>query len=134
MQVLKRSFTVAQYHRMAAAEIFVPDERLELIRGEIVSMAAIGFRHAACVDRAAQFCFRQVGDKATVRVQNPIQLGDRSEPQPGIALLRPRADFYSTRHPGVEDIFLIIEVADSSLEYDRQVKLPLYAQHGIAEA
>ncbi|WP_346291192.1 Uma2 family endonuclease [Sphaerothrix gracilis] len=133
MQVLKRSFTVAQYHQMAEAGIFTPDERIELIEGEVITVAAIGFRHAACVDRAAQLFFRKFGDKAIVRVQNPVQLGDRSEPQPDIALLHPKADFYATQHPTAADIFLIVEVADSSLEYDRQVRVPLYAQQNVIE-
>jgi len=134
VRLLRRRFTVDEYHRMAQAGILAEDDRVELIDGEIVEMPAIGSRHAACVDRLTRVFSLRVGDHAVVRVQNPIWLGSRSEPQPDLALLRPRADFYASAHPAAADVLLVIEVADVSLEYDRSVKVPLYAAAGIAEA
>jgi Uma2 family endonuclease len=133
MQVLRRCFTVTQYHQMAAAGIFSPDERVELINGEILSMAAIGFRHASYVLRLNSLFSKLLQDKALVSVQNPLRLSDLSEPQPDIALLRPRDDFYETSLPQASDVLLLVEVADSSIDYDRNTKIPLYAQHGIPE-
>jgi Uma2 family endonuclease len=135
VQLLKRRlFTVEEYYRMAEAGIISKDERVELIEGEIVAMAAIGSRHAACVDRLNYFLSQRVGGRALVRVQNPIRLDQFSEPQPDIALLRPRADFYAFAHPGPADVFLVVEVADTSAGFDRDVKIPLYARAGIPEA
>lgn len=130
----KRLFTVADYHRMAESGILAANERVELIEGEILEMNPIGSPHAACVDRLTRLLGRAAGDRAIVRVQNPVQLGELSEPQPDLALLKPRADFYGDAHPGPADILLLIEVADSTLEFDRNRKLPLYAQAGIPEA
>ena len=134
MQLLKRRFTVDEYHRMAEAGILSEDDRVELIDGEIVEMVPIGSRHAACVDRLTRLFTSQVGDQAIVRVQSPIRLGRRSEPQPDIALLRPRADFYASAHPGPEDVLLVVEVAETSVEADREVKLSLYGRAGVLEA
>jgi Uma2 family endonuclease len=130
----RRLFTVEEYYRMAEAGIISTGERLELIEGEVVAMAAIGSRHAACVDRLNYFLSQRVGGRALVRVQNPIRLDQFSEPQPDIALLRPRADFYAFAHPGPADVFLVVEVADTSAGFDRDVKIPLYARAGIPEA
>jgi Uma2 family endonuclease len=130
---VRRPFTVAEYDRLIAAGILQEDERVELIDGEIVEMAPISIRHAARVNVLSALFLRRVGDLASVSVQNPIQLGERSEPQPDVTLLRRRADHYASALPTAADILLLIEVADSSLEYDRTVKLPLYAQAGIPE-
>lgn len=129
----KRLFTVADYHRMAETGILGADERVELIEGEILQMSPIGSPHAACVDRFTRLLVRAAGDRAIVRVQNPVQLGDLSEPQPDLALLKPRPDFYAGAHPGPDDILLLVEVADSTLAYDRNRKLPLYARAGVPE-
>lgn len=129
----RHRLTVRDYQRMGEAGIFHEDERTELIEGEIVDMAPIGAGHASSVKRLANILKLAVGDGAIVSVQDPIVLGKHSAPQPDIALLRPRADYYATAHPQAEDVLLIIEVADSSLAYDRDIKLPLYAQHGIPE-
>jgi Uma2 family endonuclease len=118
---------------MARAGILRPGDRVELIEGEIIDMAPIGSRHAAAVKRIARALDRSIGEGAIVSVQNPVRLDQFSEPQPDIALLRPRADFYAGAHPGAADVLLIVEVADSSLGYDRDNKLPLYAHHGIPE-
>lgn len=129
----KRLFTVEEFHRMAEGGVFGEDDRLELIAGEIVEMTPIGSRHAACVDRLARELQRQTGETTIVRVQSPIVLGADSEPQPDISVLRYRSDFYRSRHPGPEDVLLVIEVADTSIMIDRGTKLPLYARAGIAE-
>jgi len=128
-----RRFNVHEYHRMAVAGILTEDDRVELIAGEIVEMPPIGSRHAACVDRLTRLFSSRVGDAALVRVQNPIRLSDVSEPQPDLALLEPRADFYAAAHPGPGEVLLIVEVADTSVGYDRSVKIPLYARAGIRE-
>ncbi len=133
VQVSRRLFTVAEYHRMAEARILGEDDRVELLDGEIVQMTPIGSRHAACVDRLVRWFGRQVGDEAIVRVQGPIRLSEHSEPQPDLALLKPRPDFYAQAHPGPADVLLLIEVAETSSDSDRDVKLPLYARAGIGE-
>lgn len=133
VQLLRRSFTVADYHRMAEAGILREDDRVELIEGEIVEMTPIGSRHAGCVNRLTQILSGRIEGRAVVSVQNPIRLGERSEPQPDVALLRPRPDFYAQGHPGPEDVFLLVEVAEGSAEVDRSVKIPLYARAGIPE-
>lgn len=119
---------------MAKAGIFNEDDRVELIEGEIVEMSPIGPRHAGTVNRLIG-CFipLQMERRVTITVQNPIRLGKYSEPQPDLALLKPRPDFYSTSHPEPKDILLIVEIAETSVDIDRQVKIPLYAQAGIPE-
>jgi len=124
---------VEEYHRMLRAGILTEDDRVELIEGEIVEMAPIGSRHAGCVKRLVRRFSQAIGEQALLSVQDPLRLGERSEPQPDLALLRPRDDFYASSHPGPEDVLLIVEVAETSAEYDREVKLPLYARHGIPE-
>jgi Uma2 family endonuclease len=134
MQLLTRKFTVEQYHQMAEKGILHCEEHVELIKGEIITMSPIGFRHAATINRLVnEFLQLQLAHKTIVSVQNSIYLSDRSEPQPDLALLKPTDNFYSDRLPNATDILLLIEVADSSLTYDREVKIPLYAQHKINE-
>jgi Uma2 family endonuclease len=125
--------TVEDYYRMGEIGILRPDERLELIEGEIIDMAPPGELHAGTVDQLVDLLKEAVGRRAIVRVQNPVLLDRYSEPQPDLALLRPRTDFYKKTRPGAADVLLAIEVADTSLRYDRDVKVPLYARHGIAE-
>jgi len=127
----RHRFTAEEYHRMGEAGLFGEDDRVELIEGEIVEMTPIGSRHAGTVIRLNRLLGQAVGDRAIVASQSPLRLGTTSEPQPDIALLRPRDDFYTTSHPGSGDVLLLIEVAEASLRYDREVKLPLYARHGI---
>ncbi len=134
VQVQRRLFTVEEYHRMAEAGILSEDDRIELIEGELIAMSPIGSRHAACVKRLVRLLDRAVGERAIVSAQDPIRLGRHSEPQPDVALLRHRPDFYASAHPGPEDVLLIVEVAETSADYDRTVKIPLYARHGIPEA
>lgn len=133
VQLLKRLFTVAEYHRMAEAGILSEDDRVELIEGEIVEMAPIGSRHAGHVNRLNRLFSQWAGDQAIVSVQNPVRLGEHSEPQPDLALLKPRSDFYAQSHPGPEDVLLVVEVAETSADYDREVKVPLYARFGVPE-
>jgi Uma2 family endonuclease len=133
VELLRRKFTVKQYHQMAEAGILTEDDRVELIRGEIVEMTPIGRRHAACVDRLNEMFILRLAQATIVRVQNPVELDDNSEPQPDLVLLRRRADFYEAGHPQAEDILLLVEVADTTVETDRDVKIFLYANSGIAE-
>jgi Uma2 family endonuclease len=128
-----RPIRVEEYHGMGEAGIFAPDERLELIEGEVVEMAPIGTRHAACVTRLGNLLGHMLFGRAIVSTQNPVVLSDLSEPQPDLAVLRLRENYYAAAHPRPEDILLLIEVADSSIDYDRGVKLPLYARHGVPE-
>ena len=131
--VSRRRFTSAEYHAMAKAGILSEDERVELIAGEIVRMAPIGSRHAGCVKRLNRR-FSRLGDRALVSVQDPIALSPAHEPEPDLAILRPRQDDYTQSHPTPADVLLVIEVADFTVEYDRDVKIPLYARAGIPEA
>jgi Uma2 family endonuclease len=126
-------FTVQQYHLMHEAGVFGHGDRLELINGEITEMSPIGRKHAACVIRVTKLLQKKLDDLVLVSVQNSIRLDDGSEPQPDFAVLKPRDDFYAEALPTPADILLIIEVADSTIAYDREVKMPLYAAAGIPE-
>jgi Uma2 family endonuclease len=127
-----RRFTVRDYHRMAEVGILTEDDRVELVDGEIVQMTPIGGRHVACVNRLTRLLIRHTGEDATVSVQNPVQLAEDQEPQPDVAVIRARS--YGDVLPGARDVLLLIEVADTSLGYDRARKLPLYARAGLAES
>jgi Uma2 family endonuclease len=131
--VTRRRFTADDYQRMGQAGILRAEDRVELIDGEIVTMTPIGPRHCASVDRATRAFVIKAGDSAIVRVQGSVRLDFYSEPEPDLVLLRPRADFYASQHPGPADILLIIEVADSSIDYDRDVKSCFYARSGVQE-
>ncbi len=133
VQLQRRWFSVDDYYRMLEAGILTEDDRVELIEGEVIRMSPIGKFHASCVNRLNAMLGRLVGRSAIVSVQNPVRLNDFSEPQPDIALLKPRDDFYSSAHPTADDVLLIIEVADTTAQYDRMVKIPLYALSGIPE-
>jgi Uma2 family endonuclease len=126
--------TINEWQKMVAANAFSPENRIELINGEILEMPPIGFNHAGHVNRMTNvFAFLVVEKKAIISVQNPLQLGDLSEPQPDFMLLRLEENCYTTRHPQPEDVLLLVEVADSSLSYDRERKQRLYAMFGIPE-
>lgn len=129
----RHRLTVAEYHRMAEVGIFSPDARVELIEGEVIDMPPIGSPHAGTVKYVGNRVTDAVRGKAIVSIQDPVFLDPHSEPQPDIALLQPRPDFYRSSHPTPADVFLIIEVADATLAYDTQIKLPLYARHGVPE-
>lgn len=129
----RRRFTVDQYYEMARAGILGPDDRVELLDGEVVEKMPIGSEHAGCVEYLAWQFNRALGDDALVRTQNPIHLSRYSEPEPDLAIVRFRADLYRRDHPTVADVLLLIEVSDSSVARDRVLKLPLYAAAGITE-
>ncbi len=125
--------SVDAFHRMGEAGILGPADRVELIEGEIIDMSPIGVLHAAIVDALVRHFGRHAGKSAFIRCQNPLRLDDISELEPDIVIVRPRADFYTTSHPGPAEVLLVIEVADTSLAYDLGTKVPLYARHGIPE-
>jgi Uma2 family endonuclease len=131
--VKKHLLTVDEYHRMGEIGILKQQDRVELIEGEIIDMAPVGSNHAGTVLRLSKALNKILQEKADVYVQSPIVLNNINEPEPDIALLKPRDDDYRHSLPKPEDILLIIEVAESSLQYDCEIKIPLYAKHGIPE-
>lgn len=133
MQVAKHFFTVEEFERMGGAGIFSEDARLELIEGQIVELSPTGSRHASCVIFLNRFLNQAAGNSALISIQNPMQLNDITEPQPDVALQRLRDDFCRNSHPKPQDVLLIIEVSDTTVDYDRLIKLPLYAKAGIPE-
>jgi Uma2 family endonuclease len=133
VEIARHSFTVDEFERMGEAGIFPPAARLELIEGEIVEMSPIGSPHAACVKFLSRLFNELFGKDMLVGTQDPIRLNDFSEPQPDVALLRWRDDFYRSAHPTPADVLLVVEVADTTVETDRKVKVPLYARAGIPE-
>ena len=130
-EVTRRRFTVHEYHRMAEAGILHEDDRVELIEGEVSEMSPIGARHASVVRNLNRLLGRQVSEEFLVDVQNPVRLDEGNEPEPDLAVIRMRD--YRDSLPGPEDVLLLIEVSDTTLSYDRNVKLPLYARSGIPE-
>jgi len=133
VQIPRRLISIDEYERMIAAGVFPEDDRSELIRGEITEMAPIGLRHASCVSRLTKLLERRVGDDAIIWAQNPIRLVGNSLPQPDVAILKLSSDFYGRTRPTPKDVILLIEVSDTTLNYDTQVKVPLYAEAGIPE-
>ncbi|HET6569290.1 MAG TPA: Uma2 family endonuclease [Rhodothermales bacterium] len=129
----RRLFTVSEYYAMAEFGILAPDERVELLEGQIIADFPIGSRHAACVNRLHFYLACRINRRAQIHIRNPVRLSRYSEPEPDVALLKPRDDFYAEAHPRPEDVLLIIEVADTSEEADRRLKVPLYARSGIPE-
>lgn len=132
VQVQKRLFTVADYHKMGEVGI-LPEQGVELINGEIIQMNPIGSRHAKIVKKLNRILGKLLGDEAIISIQDPIIANDLSEPEPDVAILKYRADFYEHELPNGSDVLLIIEVADTTLTYDSQVKLPVYASSGVPE-
>jgi Uma2 family endonuclease len=131
--VERHRFDVEEYHRMLEAGVLSEDDRVELIGGEIVDMTPIGGAHLSCVVALTHLLVEAAGGRYFVSVQNPIRLGASDEPQPDISLIKSRPDPNAEAPPGREDVLLVIEVAETSLSYDRNVKLPLYARAGIPE-
>ena len=129
---LKR-FTLAEYHRLAEMGFLSENDRVELIHGQIVEMAAKGTAHEVCITRLLRELPKLVGDRATLRSQSPIVLPPDSEPEPDFTIVQNRADDYLSAHPGPADALLVIEISDSTLIYDQEVKLPLYAEAGISD-
>lgn len=135
-QVSRRHFpiTVKMFHRMGLDGYFAPEDRVELIDGEIFEMSPIGSLHARCVNWLNQTLNRLADNSFIVSVQNPVVLTDYSEPQPDLSVVRYREDFYKFETPGAKDSLIVIEVADSSVEFDRNTKIAKYAEAGIPEA
>ncbi|HEX9699765.1 MAG TPA: Uma2 family endonuclease [Acidobacteriota bacterium] len=129
----RRRFDVDEYHVMVRAGILIEGDRVELIEGEIVEMHAIGSRHLACVIRLNRLLVQGLAELAAVSIQSSVRLDRYSEPEPDVVVLRPRSDDYAAALPGPPDALLVIEVADTSLAYDRTVKLRLYAEAGVPE-
>ncbi|HAT13662.1 MAG TPA: hypothetical protein DCS91_08915 [Microcoleaceae bacterium UBA11344] len=130
--VTAKRFSIAEYHRLGELGFFAPDDRVELIRGEIIKMAAKGRLHSVCNSLVFGELYVLVAKRAIVRGQEPIILMDDSEPEPDVVLARNRSDNYLSSHPEPADILLVIEVSDSTLKYDQRTKLSLYAEAGIA--
>jgi Uma2 family endonuclease len=133
LTIPRRALTVEQFQKMAEVGILKDDDRVELIEGELIEMAPIGPALAYRVHETCELLRRLVGDRAIVWSQNPIALPTKNQPQPDIALLAPPSAKYRSALPTAADVLLIIEVADSSLAYDRDVKTKIYAAHGIPE-
>ncbi len=126
-------FTVEEYHKLAEVNILHEDDRVELIEGRIIEMTPIGSWHAACVKRLIDLFAERLKKRSIIGAQDPIDLNKQTEPEPDIAILKRRSDFYAERHPVPDDILLIIEVADTSIDYDKTIKIPLYAKSNIKE-
>ncbi|MEG4247954.1 Uma2 family endonuclease [Microcoleus sp. Pol10D4] len=129
--VTAKRFSIAEYHRLGELGFFAPDDRVELIRGEIIIMAAKGRLHSVCNSLLLEELVILLARCARLRVQEPIILSDDSEPEPDVVIARNRSDNYLSSHPQPADILLVIEVSDSTLKYDRTTKLSLYAETGI---
>ena len=133
VQPSRHRFTVDQFHTMIEAGVFTEDDRLELVDGEIVEMSPIGTPHAACVRKLTNLLLVRLQGDALIDVQNPLRLTDRSEVYPDLTVLKHQTNFYADRIPNAQDALLVIEVSDSTLLYDRTVKLPRYAAAGVSE-
>lgn len=132
-QRLLRRFTVEEYHQLAEIGILKSNERVELVSGVIFSMSPMHSRHASIIARLETTLKRQLGDRFQVRVQLPVKLSDKSEPEPDISIVRVREDYYETAHPQADDTVVLIEVSASTLSFDRDTKMPVYARSGIGE-
>jgi len=131
--IAKRKLSVADFLLMGETGVFAPDERVELLDGEIYTMSPPSSKHAAWVDRVMKALERTCGDRAIVRVQSPVGLLVDSAPEPDVAVLAPKDDFYETELPGAQDVYLVVEISLSSLGYDRTTKLSSYARAGVPE-
>jgi Uma2 family endonuclease len=130
----QRRFTVDEFQRIGEAGILDVDERVELLDGQIIQMAPIGSRHAACVRRLNRLLGARIPSELVVDVQNPVRMGRDMQLIPDLAVLQPRGDFYDEGHPRPGDVLLVIEVADTTMPYDRNLKIPRYGRAGIREA
>lgn len=127
----RKKFTIAEYHQLVDLGFFTEDEKIELIRGEIINMALKRTPHSVCNSLLWKKLYQLIGQQAEIRVQEPITLPSDSEPEPDVVVAKLKADNYLSAHPVAEDIILVVEIADSTLKYDREVKIPLYAEAGI---
>ncbi|QLE55185.1 Uma2 family endonuclease [Nostoc sp. TCL26-01] len=132
LATIKR-FTINEYHRLIELGFFAEDDRVELIKGEILQMAAKGKPHAVCETRLERELYKLVGELATLRGQQPITIPYYSEPEPDRVIVKNRDDDYLSSHPTAADILLLVEISDSSLKYDQETKLSVYAEAGIAD-
>jgi len=132
-EITRKLFTVDEYHRMGEAGVFAPEERVELIDGEVIQMSPVGHRHIVCVNRATKLFIVAFGDNAVVSPQNPVRLSNWTEPQPDLAVFKPRADFYAAARPTLDDILLVVEISDTTFRVDRNIKVPHFAASGIPE-
>ena len=126
-------FNVRAYYRMAESGVLPPDARVELLNGRIIDMSPIGPAHGGIVKRLSRVFHQLARGRWLVSTQDPVRLDDHSEPEPDVALLIPAPDDYTSRHPGPDEVYLVIEVSDSTLDYDREEKLPAYGRAGVAE-
>ncbi|NJP09482.1 MAG: Uma2 family endonuclease [Leptolyngbyaceae cyanobacterium RU_5_1] len=128
-----KRFTIAEYHRLVELGFFHEDDRTELIRGVIIQMAAKSTAHTVCCSNLLEALARLLANRATLRCQDPVTLPSGSEPEPDFTIVRQRSDNYLSGHPAPADILLVIEIAESSLDYDRDVKRSLYAEANISD-
>ena len=134
MTIIKtKQFTIDEYNRLAELGFFHEDDRVELIKGEIIPMAAKGTLHSTFSRRLIRELSKLITNQATLQSQDPIIIPPNSEPEPDVAILKNKDDDYLNSHPAAQDLLLLIEIADSSLKYDQEVKLPLYAQAGVTD-
>ena len=133
IEITKKLFTVDEYYRMGETGILHEDDRVELIDGEIIQMSPIGNRHLGCVNWANDAFTAAFRGRAVVSVQNPLRLNNYTEPEPDVVLLKHRKDAYRAKRPEAEDALLVVEVADTTLAYDRDVKMPRYAAANVPE-
>jgi len=133
VEIQRRLFTVIEYDRFIEAGVLTEDDPVELINGEVVKMSPISSPHVGCVNRLNRLFSQRLGNEVILHIQNPIHLDKYSEPEPDVVLLKFRDDYYAESLPRPTDVLLLIEVADTSLSYDRRVKVPLYAKAGIRE-
>ncbi|MCB0547414.1 MAG: Uma2 family endonuclease [Phaeodactylibacter sp.] len=133
VKLAQRLITAEEYYKMAEAGILGKEDRVELIDGKIIEMSPIGSKHAGCVDKIVAVLNKMNLPDVLIRGQNPLRLSRYSEPEPDVAIVKFSTDYYSSMHPSAEDALLVIEVSDSSLEYDKEVKLPLYASAKVPE-
>lgn len=131
--ITAKRFTISEYHRLAELGFFEENDRVELIKGEIVQMVSKGTPHSVCETRLFRELFKLVGERATLRGQQPLIIPNDSQPEPDLAIVQNCDDDYLSAHPSPEDVLLVIEIADSSLKYDQEVKLPLYAEACISD-
>ncbi len=129
----RKIFTVSEYHKMVDAGVFVGNSDFELIEGEIVKKMTVGDYHISCVNRLTMLLTPHLAGKAIVSIQNPVVIGELSEPEPDATILKFREDFYASGKATAEDVLLLIEVSDSSVKYDRDVKIPIYAEAEVSE-
>lgn len=133
LQLNRKLFTVEEYHKLIEVGILTEDDRVELINGEIIAMSPINSNHAGIVNRLSRILLKKLDLKATITIQNPILLTDSSEPEPDLTIAHFSENDYISKHPGPSDIYLVLEVSDSTLVYDQSIKATLYATANIPE-